>query len=189
MSNHSGQGRFLGWEYLEEYAPAVNLVQEMYPGIGTTVLETQRAFKEATEVPTTAVLREYPPEEKQLAYFIEKYVLNRPRTGATYDATTQIRRPSRQAETQTNPALSPNVDQTDTAPALETTPRTTKKAKPHPLVPSHSVETQTPSFKHPLSSHDHSRPQPPLCDTAPVLRENFVRSLRPKDSDFTVPIT
>ena len=179
MSGPSGKGGFPGWEYIKEYAPAINLVLETYPGIATALMEAQRAYKEATEVPFSVVLREYPAEEEQLEYFVKKYGLQRPKTGAMLDAVTQIGRPRRPAETQTALEQRTQGSQTELAESPDVSPPPAMVIHPRPPIPSLSTETQTPWKFHvdPSPPSPHSRSY--YEEESPILRENFVKGHRP----------
>ena len=158
------------------------LVLETYAGIATAMMEAQRAYNEATEVPSTVVLKDFPTEEEQLEYFMKKYGLRRSETGTAYDAATQIGRPRRQVGTQTTPELSSRGSQTVNTHGPETPPCLAEATRPFPLVPFSSAETQTP-WKiqvHPFPDNPHFRSQPDY--PAPILGENFVKGFRSEDS-------
>ena len=190
MSASNGKGRFPGWEYIEEYAPAINLVLETYPGIETALMEAQRAYKEATEMPSSVVLREYPAEEEQLEYFVKKYGLQRRKTEATFDATTQIGRPRRPTETQAAHERRTQGSQTKLAESLEVSPPPTVGIHPRPSTPSLSTETQTPWKIHvdpsPPGSHSRSyheeegtmNPEGEFCERPSTRKQIVTRAAR-----------
>ena len=102
MTQKPNKEPFPGWRYLEEYSALIQVIQNEYPGFFPALLEAQQAYREATEVPSTIILREYPTDDelyeqgRKITDTIEPKI-------AMKNANTQIGRPRLNKETQTCP--------------------------------------------------------------------------------------
>ena len=87
---------------MEEYSVLIQVIQNEYPGFFPVLLEAQRAYKEATEVPSTIILREYPTDDELYEQGRKITDTIKPKI-AKKNANTQIGRPRLNEETQTCP--------------------------------------------------------------------------------------